>query len=145
MAKYILLLLHYHSTHHCNWKTSIGQANHTSVCLVALEKVAEKLKSRKMKDEEWFCRQTDGCTDKLILSSLWPLWSNPKSLLKLTRLKVLKVAKGWAKVDWDESQLRWKLIEMKVDWDESWLRWKLIEMKVDWDKSWLRWKLIFDD
>ena len=36
-----------------------------------------------------------------------------------TRLKVLKVAKGWAKVDWDESWLRWKSIEMKVDWDES--------------------------
>ena len=24
---------------------------------------------------------------------------------------------------------------MKVDWDESWLRWKSIEMKVDWDES----------
>ena len=35
-----------------------------------------------------------------------------------TRLNVLKVAKGWAKVDWDESWWRWKSIEMKVDWDE---------------------------
>ena len=39
------------------------------------------------------------------------------------------------KVDWDESWLRWKLIEMKVDWDESWLKWKSIEMKVDLDES----------
>ena len=39
------------------------------------------------------------------------------------------------KVDWGESWLRWKLIEMKVDWDESWLRWKSIEMKVDLDES----------
>ena len=29
---------------------------------------------------------------------------------------------------------------MKVDWGESWLRWKLIEMKVNWDESRFRWK-----